>query len=65
MTDMINLVVTVREERKEVQIPAELVENREMLLSNLTERGVVLPNNPTLTRAESGELVLHEEPSFG
>lgn len=63
----VNLIVTTANERREVQIPVELVEQNQMdmLLSNLRESDVPVPSRPTLTRSESGQYTLHEEPSFG
>ena len=65
--EMVNIIVTTTEERREVQIPVSLTQdgNLETLLSNLREKDIPVPTEPELTTSEGGQLVLHERPSFG
>lgn len=66
--EMTTLVVTTTENRIEVQVPVAFLvpDSMDNLLSNLRERGdITLPTKPVLTQSEGGEMVLHEQPSFG
>ena len=64
--EVITLAVVTTTERKEIRIPYEVV-NRGMdsVISVLREKGLPLPSNPVLTRAEDNTYMLHEAPAFG
>ena len=63
-TENITLSITTERERREIEIPVNLVADMDALIANLRERGVDVPSSPMLTRNEKG-FVLHETPSFG
>jgi hypothetical protein len=65
--DVVRLVVTVREQRNELEVPAAFVsaEDTSRLVSHLREREIDVPEVPMLSTNADGAYLLHEQPKFG
>ncbi len=64
--NVITLAVVTTTERREVRIPYDVVDRgMDSVISALREKGLPLPSNPVLTKAEDNTYMLHEAPAFG
>lgn len=65
--DVVKLVVTVREQRNELEVPVAFMtaENTSRLVSHLREREIDVPEVPMLSTNAAGDYLLHEQPKFG
>ncbi len=63
--EQVDLVVSVLDDRNEVQVPFEIINDMPRLTAFLVESKIAVPKDPNLTRNDSGTYVLHEQPVFG
>lgn len=63
--ETVSLVVSVFDDRCELEVPKEIVSDMSRLTSYLRESEVPVPSDPTLTLNASGAYILHEQPVFG
>lgn len=66
MSETTLVTVSTLEERNEVQVPTQFIEagNIDRIVSFLRESEIAAPNEPMLTKSETG-YIIHETPVFG